>query len=117
MLQSLRDGALWACESVSPYPERDAGKPSTSTVVRCSPSLRADPMTQVRAMLEALRHSNEPEHLVNEAKRYLRGLKGHLVQMKRQKEAKEHAAREAEAASVFQAARAPVWKSAPTVHF
>ncbi|KAK0361825.1 hypothetical protein LTR94_021802 [Friedmanniomyces endolithicus] len=82
---------------------------------RVCPHIQSE--TQVRAMLEALRHSNEPEHLVNEAKRYLRGLKGHLVQMKRQKEAKEHAAREEEAASVFQAARAPVWKSAPTVHF
>lgn len=49
---------------------------------------------QVRAMLEALKHSNEPEHLVNEARRYLRGLKGNLVQMKKQKELKEQAARD-----------------------
>jgi hypothetical protein len=54
---------------------------------------------QVRAMLEALKNSNEPEHLVNEARRYLRGLKGNLVQMKKQKEAKEHAAREAAVAA------------------
>lgn len=62
-------------------------------------------------MLEALRHSNEPEHLVNEAKRYLRGLKGNLVQLKKQKEAKEHAIREAEAAAAFTAARAPTWRN------
>lgn len=39
-------------------------------------------------MLEALRYSTEPDHLVNEAKRYLRGLKGNLVQLKKQQEAK-----------------------------
>lgn len=61
-------------------------------------------------MLEALRYSTEPVHLVEAARRYLRGLKGNLVQQKKQKEAKEHAAREAEAAAVFQAARAPIWK-------
>ncbi|TKA71091.1 hypothetical protein B0A55_08337 [Friedmanniomyces simplex] len=82
---------------------------------RVCPHIQSE--TQVRAMLEALRHSNEPEHLVNEAKRYLRGLKGNLVHMKKQKEAKEHAAREAEAAAAFQAARAPVWTSTPAVHF
>lgn len=62
-------------------------------------------------MLEALRYSNEPEHLVAEAKRYLRGLKGNLVQLKKKKEEKEHAAREAEAAAAFQYARAPVWQA------
>lgn len=46
-------------------------------------------------MLEALKYSNEPEHLVNEARRYLRGLKGNLVQLKKQRELKELAAREA----------------------
>lgn len=45
-------------------------------------------------MLEALKLSNEPEHLVREATRYLKGLKGNLVQLKKQKAAKEHAARE-----------------------
>ncbi|KAK4503948.1 hypothetical protein PRZ48_004863 [Zasmidium cellare] len=55
----------------------------------------------VRAMLEALKYSNEPEHLVKEANRYLRGLKGSLVQLKKQKEAKETAAREAAYASHF----------------
>ncbi|KAK4897137.1 hypothetical protein LTR27_005030 [Elasticomyces elasticus] len=76
---------------------------------RVCPHIQSE--TQVRAMLEALRHSNEPEHLVNEAKRYLRGLKGSIVHQKKQKEAKEHAAREAEAAAAYQAARAPVWRS------
>ena len=52
-------------------------------------------------MLEALKYSNEPEHLVNEARRYLRGLKGNLIQMKKQKELKELAAREAYAAEAF----------------
>ncbi|EMC92106.1 hypothetical protein BAUCODRAFT_569387 [Baudoinia panamericana UAMH 10762] len=75
---------------------------------RVCPHIQSE--TQVRAMLEALRHSNEPEHLVNEAKRYLRGLKGNLVQLKKQIEAKKHAAREAEATAAFVAARAPVWQ-------
>ena len=61
-------------------------------------------------MLEALKHSNEPEHLVTEARRYLRGLKGNLVQIKKQRHAKEHAAREAEAALAYQGARAPIWR-------
>jgi chromodomain-helicase-DNA-binding protein 4 len=47
-------------------------------------------------MIEALKYSNEPEHLVNEARRYLRGLKGNLVQLKKQRELKEQAAREAQ---------------------
>jgi hypothetical protein len=42
-------------------------------------------------MIEALKYSNEPEHLVNEARRYLRGLKGNLVQLKKQRELKEQA--------------------------
>lgn len=53
-------------------------------------------------MLEALKTSNEPEHLVHEATRYLKGLKGSLVQIKKQKMAKEHAAREEAAAAAFQ---------------
>lgn len=60
-------------------------------------------------MLEALKQSNEPEHLVTEARRYLRGLKGNLVQMKKQAEAKRHAAREAQKEAAYQMARAPVW--------
>ncbi|RMZ10265.1 hypothetical protein D0864_01319 [Hortaea werneckii] len=53
-------------------------------------------------MLESLKHSNEPEHLVAEAKRYLRALKGNLVQLKKKKEEKERAMREAEAQAAFQ---------------
>lgn len=52
-------------------------------------------------MLDALKHSNEPEHLVRQATRYLKGLKGNLVQMKKQKAAKEFAAREEAAAQTF----------------
>ena len=59
-------------------------------------------------MLESLKYSNEPEHLVAEAKRYLRGLKGNLVQMKKQKEAKVHAAREAHFEAQYQRARGPI---------
>ena len=62
-------------------------------------------------MLESLKNSNEPEHLVTEARRYLRGLKGNLVQMKKQKEAKVHAAREAHFEVQFQRARGPIWQA------
>lgn len=37
-------------------------------------------------MLEALKYSTEQEHVVAEARRYLKGLKGNLVQLKKQKE-------------------------------
>ncbi|TKA69138.1 hypothetical protein B0A49_06317 [Cryomyces minteri] len=40
--------------------------------------------TQVRAMLEALKHSTEEGRLVKEAKRYLTGVKGSIVQRKKQ---------------------------------
>ncbi|KAM3425624.1 hypothetical protein BST61_g7569 [Cercospora zeina] len=60
---------------------------------RVCPHIQSE--TQVRAMLEALKYSNEPEHLVNEARRYLRGLKGSLVQLKKKKEEQQHAQREA----------------------
>lgn len=53
-------------------------------------------------MLEALKSSHEPEHLVLAATRYLKGLKGNLVQLKKQKAAKEHAAKEEAAAAAFQ---------------
>ena len=53
-------------------------------------------------MLEALKSSNEPEHLVQAATRYLKGLKGNLVQLKKQKAVKEHAAKEEAAAVAFQ---------------
>ena len=63
-------------------------------------------------MLESLKYSNEPEHLVAEAKRYLRGLKGNLVQMKKLKEEKVNAAREAIYEAQYQRARGPVWPQA-----
>jgi hypothetical protein len=53
-------------------------------------------------MLEALKASNEPEHLVQAATRYLKGLKGNLVQLKKQKQLKEHAARKSAANTSFQ---------------
>jgi chromodomain-helicase-DNA-binding protein 4 len=68
----------------------------------------ANTSEKVRAMLEALKHSTEPEHIVAEARRYLRGLKGNLVQLKKQKEAKNHAAREAQLQEQYQRARAPL---------
>ena len=61
-------------------------------------------------MLDSLKYSNEPEHLVAEARRYLRGLKGNLVQLKKQKEAKANAAREAQYEATFQKARAALWQ-------
>ncbi|GAB7358674.1 hypothetical protein MBLNU230_g3903t1 [Neophaeotheca triangularis] len=64
---------------------------------RVCPHLQSE--TQVRAMLSALKQSQEPAHLVNEARKYLKGLKGNLVQLKKQKAAKEHAIKEAEAAN------------------
>lgn len=60
-------------------------------------------------MLEALKRSNEPEHLVAEARRYLRGLKGNLVQLKKQKELKEQAAREADASAALRQLRPGAW--------
>ncbi|KXT16455.1 hypothetical protein AC579_1772 [Pseudocercospora musae] len=57
---------------------------------RVCPHIQSE--TQVRQMIEALKYSNEPEHLVNEARRYLRGLKGNLVQLKKQKELKQQQA-------------------------
>ncbi|OJD34070.1 chromatin remodeling complex subunit [Diplodia corticola] len=39
--------------------------------------------TQVREMLQALKHSSEPRHLVDAAVKYLRGVKGNLVQKKK----------------------------------
>jgi chromodomain-helicase-DNA-binding protein 4 len=53
-------------------------------------------------MLDALKQSNEPEHLVLAATRYLKGLKGNLVQLKKIKAAKEHAAEQEATAAAFQ---------------
>lgn len=77
---------------------------------RVCPHIQSE--TQVRAMLEALKHSNEPEHLVREARRYLKSLKGNLVQLKKHKAAKEHAAREeaAHAANMAGYTTAPAFR-------
>jgi chromodomain-helicase-DNA-binding protein 4 len=48
---------------------------------RTCPHIKSE--TQVRAMLEALRNSNEPKELVDAATKYLRGVKGTLVQQKK----------------------------------
>ena len=60
-------------------------------------------------MIDALKDSNEPEHLIAEARRYLRGLKGNLVQLKKQKEAKSYAMQEAQIQQQYRMARGPVW--------
>ena len=59
-------------------------------------------------MLDALKYSNEPEHIVTAATRYLRGLEGNLVQKKKDDMAKKHAKREAQNQLAFQTARGPV---------
>ena len=61
-------------------------------------------------MLESLKESNEPGYLVKEARRYLKGLKGNLVQLKKHQEAKKHAAREAQNELAIQMARGAVWR-------
>jgi chromodomain-helicase-DNA-binding protein 4 len=48
---------------------------------RVCPHLKSE--TQVRAMLDALKQSPEPSHLVQAALKYLKGVKGHLVQDKK----------------------------------
>lgn len=53
-------------------------------------------------MLDALKTSSEPDHLVQAATRYLKGLKGNLVQLKKQKAIKELAAKEEATAAAFQ---------------
>lgn len=60
-------------------------------------------------MLESLKGSNEPEHLVAEARKYLRGLKGSLVQMKKQKVLREEQARAREAQVPFGEASGAFW--------
>lgn len=67
-------------------------------------------------MLEALRYSTEPEHLVNEARRYLRGLKGNLVQLKKQQELKRAEQEAMHAAATMyhpQASMVPEWYRGP----
>jgi chromodomain-helicase-DNA-binding protein 4 len=53
---------------------------------RTCPHIRSE--TQVRAMLEALKNSNEPKSIVEQATRYLRGVKGTLVQQKKRNQEK-----------------------------
>ncbi|KAF1912720.1 PHD/FYVE-zinc-finger like domain-containing protein [Ampelomyces quisqualis] len=48
---------------------------------RTCPHIKSE--TQVRAMLEALKNSNESKELVDAAMKYLRGVKGTLVQQKK----------------------------------
>ncbi|KAF2726039.1 hypothetical protein K431DRAFT_280077 [Polychaeton citri CBS 116435] len=62
---------------------------------RVCPHIQSE--TQVRLMLEALKHSNESEHHIAEAKKYLRGLKGNLVQEKKNKEMRARVTSEATA--------------------
>lgn len=50
-------------------------------VARTCPHLRLE--TQVRAMLEALKHSTEPHEHVELARKYLKGVKGTLIQKKK----------------------------------
>lgn len=57
---------------------------------RTCPHIKSE--TQVRAMLEALRNSNEAKELVDLASRYLRGVKGTLVQQKKRDREKAAAA-------------------------
>lgn len=57
---------------------------------RTCPHIKSE--TQVRAMLEALRNSNEPKELVDLASKYLRGVKGTLVQQKKRDREKAAAA-------------------------
>jgi chromodomain-helicase-DNA-binding protein 4 len=57
---------------------------------RTCPHIKSE--TQVRAMLEALRNSNEPKELVEAAAKYLRGVKGTLVQQKKRDREKAAAA-------------------------
>lgn len=58
-------------------------------VARSCPHIRSE--TQVRDMLETLRNSTEPRHLIDLATRYLQGVKGSIVQDKKRKEEKQTA--------------------------
>ncbi|KAF2137238.1 uncharacterized protein K452DRAFT_321932 [Aplosporella prunicola CBS 121167] len=51
-------------------------------IARVCPHIGSE--TQVREMIAALKQSSEPRHLVETALKYLRGVKGHLVQKKKQ---------------------------------
>lgn len=62
-------------------------------IARTCPHIQSE--TQVRAMLVALKQSSEDSKLVQEASRYLQGVKGTLVQAKKIKAEKEAKLREA----------------------
>jgi hypothetical protein len=64
-------------------------------------------------MLEALKYSTEPEHLVKEAKRYLTGVKGHLVQTKKQAEQKRLEQEAQQAAMAYADPNAQAWQQYP----
>ena len=59
---------------------------------RTCPHIRSE--TQVREMLQALKSSNESRELVDAATKYLRGVKGTLVQQKRRDKEKQDGARQ-----------------------
>ena len=63
-------------------------------IARTCPHIQSE--TQVCVMLNALRQSAEPRHLVQEASRYLQGVKGTLVQAKKIKAEKLAKALEAQ---------------------
>ncbi|GAM91012.1 hypothetical protein ANO11243_090590 [Dothideomycetidae sp. 11243] len=71
--------------------------------------------TQVRAMLAALKQSPEAGHLVKEARKYLTGVKGTLVQKKKQEEDRRHAEREIGYRPVFHNTVAVAAAAATTV--
>lgn len=52
-------------------------------------------------MLSSLKQSQEPAYLVAEARKYLKGLKGNLMQLKKQRATREYAMKEAEVAEAF----------------
>ncbi|KAK4956932.1 hypothetical protein LTR28_005804 [Elasticomyces elasticus] len=93
-LQHLWHRPLRSGERMSACAERDSGLSRRPSFTRLNYNYTVDygehvplvltlTMRQVRAMLLALSYSNEPAHLVAEAKRYLQGVKGHLVQRKK----------------------------------
>lgn len=80
--------------------------PATNLPLHGADSMRFS--FQIRAMIDALKRSKEPEHLVKEAARYLKGLRGRLVKTKKQKAAKELAAQEAAKVAQLQNTNTPI---------
>ncbi|KAL9088542.1 MAG: hypothetical protein Q9159_003032 [Coniocarpon cinnabarinum] len=73
-------------------------------VARTCPHIRSE--TQVRTMLQALKRSPEDRQLVQEATKYLSGVRGTLAQSKRQKAARQEAEMQAVKNRQFMAAPA-----------